>query len=146
MPRPPPRAATQTDMNTMAATTPARAMSLEDCIQEALAAQPRRANLSATTRKSQLFNVRATTAVTIRPSIFPAQHQYNDTGPDFQNAMHIAGTSYERKQFQFGLSNGTMPWGMTYNLSGNVSHTYDYNLDSPIFTNSDNSGGQVGVS
>src|ERR1019366_334994 len=35
--------------------------------------------------------------------------------------------------------------GMTYQLDGNVSHIYNYNINSPLITNSDNSGGQIGV-
>ena len=139
-----PAAATQTDMNTMAATTPARAMSLEDCIQQAL-----QHNLDVQIERYapqiSLYNLRSDYGGYDPTFNISGQHQYNDTGPDFQNAVHIAGTSYEENSFNSGL-NGSMPWGMTYNFSGNVSHTYDYNLNSPIFTNSDNSGGQIGVS
>ena len=42
-----------------------------------------------------------------------------------------------------GLSKTPTPWGLTYQLDGNVSHTYNYQAS--LFTNSDNSGGQIGV-
>jgi HAE1 family hydrophobic/amphiphilic exporter-1 len=116
-------------------------MSLEDCIQEAL---QHNLDLQIERTVPQISLYTLNSAYGGYDPIFniSGQHLYNDTGPDFQNAIHIAGTSYEENSFNSGV-NGSMPWGLTYNFSGNVSHTYNYH--SSLFTNSDNSGGQIGV-
>jgi outer membrane protein TolC len=134
--------------NAMAAATPAgrnattREMSLEDCIQEALQ-HNLDVQISRYTPQIQLFNVRASYGGYDPTFTISGTHQYNDTGPDFQNAVHIPGTSYEQNTAAAGLSKTPTPWGMTYQLDGNVSHAYNYH--SSLFTNSDNSGGQIGV-
>jgi outer membrane protein TolC len=130
-------AAVPADMN--AAT---RAMSLEDCIQEALQ-HNLDVQISRYAPQIQLFNVRASYGGYDPTFTISGTHQYNDTGPDFQNAVHISGTSYEQNTATAGLSKTPTPWGMTYQLDGNVSHTYNYH--SSLSTNSDNSGGQIGV-
>ena len=119
-----------------------RAMSLEDCLQEALQ-HNLDVQISRYNPQIQLFNVRASYGGYDPMLTLSGTHQYNDTGPDFENAIHIPGTSYEQNSATAGLSQTPTPWGMTYALSGNVSHTYDYN--SVLTTNSDNSGGQVGI-
>jgi outer membrane protein TolC len=139
-----PAAVIQTNTNTMATAAPAREMSLEDCIQEALQ-HNLDVQISRYAPQIQLFNVRATYGGYDPTLTLSGTHQYNDTGPDFQNAVHIPGTSYEQNSVTAGLSQTPTPWGMTYQLAGNVSHTYNYNLNSPILTNSDNSGGQIGI-
>jgi outer membrane protein TolC len=130
-------AAVPADMN--AAT---RAMSLEDCIQEALQ-HNLDVQISRYNPQIQLFDVRASYGGYDPTFTISGTHQYNDTGPDFQNAVHISGTSYEQNTATAGLSKTPTPWGMTYQLDGNVSHTYNYH--SSLSTNSDNSGGQIGV-
>jgi HAE1 family hydrophobic/amphiphilic exporter-1 len=119
-----------------------RAMSLEDCIQEALQ-HNLDVQISRYAPQIQLFNVRASYGGYDPTFTISGTHQYNDTGPDFQNAVHIPGTSYEQNTATAGLSKTPTPWGMTYQLDGNVSHTYNYQAS--LFTNSDNSGGQIGV-
>jgi outer membrane protein TolC len=119
-----------------------RAMSLEDCIQQALQ-HNLDVQISRFTPQIQLFNMRASYGGYDPTFSISGTHQYNDTGPDFQNAVHISGTSYEQNTATAGLSKTPTPWGMTYQLDGNASHTYNYH--SLLFTNSDNSGGQIGV-
>jgi outer membrane protein len=119
-----------------------RAMSLEDCIQEALQ-HNLDVQISRFNPQIQLFDVRASYGGYDPTLTLTGTHQYNDTGPDFQNSIHIPGTSYEQNSATAGLSQTPTPWGMTYQLDGNVSHTYNYH--SPFTTNSDNSGGQVGI-
>jgi len=121
-----------------------RAMSLEDCIQEALQ-HNLDVQISRYAPQIQLFNVRASYGGYDPTFSISGTHQYNDTGPDFYSAVHIPGTSYEENSVTAGLSQTPTPWGMTYQLDGNVSHTYNYNINSPLITNSDNSGGQIGV-
>lgn len=139
---------TQTSTNTVVipanamVTTATHPMSLEDCLQEALQ-HNLDVQISRFNPQIQLFDVRATYGGYDPTFSISGTHQYNDTGPDFQNAIHIPGTSYEQNSATAGLSTTPTPWGMTYALNGNVSHTYDYH--STLTTNSDNSGGQIGV-
>ena len=116
-------------------------MSLEDCIQEAL---QHNLDLQIERTVPQISLYTLNSAYGGYDPIFniSGQHLYNDTGPDFQNAIHVSGTSYEQNSFNSGV-NGSTPWGLTYNFSGNVSHSYNYHTS--LFTNSDNSGGQIGV-
>jgi outer membrane protein TolC len=120
--------------NTMATVT-ARPMSLNDCLQEALQhnldVQIERYNpqISLYTLRSDYGGYDPTLTIS-------GQHQYNDTGPYSQGP----GNSYEKNIATAGLSQTPTPWGMTYELNGNVSRTYN----SSISTN-DSSGGQAGV-
>jgi outer membrane protein TolC len=133
--------------NAMATAVPAgmnaatRAMSLDDCIQEALQ-HNLDLQIERTVPQISLYTLNSSYSGYDPTFNISGQHQYNDTGPDFQNAIHIPGTSYEENSFNSGVS-GSMPWGLIYNFSGNVSHTYNY--QSVIFTNGNNSGGQIGV-
>lgn len=128
-------AAAQTNMNAGAT----RAMSLADCVQEALAhnldLQIERYNPQAS-----FYNLHADYGGYDPTLSASGEHQYNDTGPDFQNAIHIPGSSFQSDTYNAGLAGGT-PWGMTYDLSGNVSDTYR----TSVLTNG-NSGGEVGLS
>jgi outer membrane protein TolC len=135
----PAASAVATQTNTMASTTPWHAMSLQDCIQEALQ-HNLDVQISRYAPQIQLFNVRATYGGYDPTFTINGTHQYNDTGPDFQNAVHIPGSSYEQNKVTAGLSQTPTPWGMTYQLDGNASRTYH----SALLTN-DNSGGQIGV-
>jgi len=119
-----------------------REMSLEDCIREALQ-HNLDVQISRYNPEISLYDLRASYGGYDPTFTISGTHQYNDTGPDFQNAVHIPGTSYEQNTAAAGLSRTPTPWGMTYQLDGNVSHTYNYH--SSLFTNSDNSGGQIGV-
>jgi outer membrane protein len=119
-----------------------RAMSLDDCIQEALQ-HNLDLQIERTVPQISLYTLNSTYGGYDPTFSISGQHQYNDTGPDFQNAIHIPGTSYEQNKVTAGLSPTPTPWGMTYQLDGNVSHTYNYH--SPFLTNGDNSGGQIGV-
>jgi outer membrane protein len=138
--------AAPTNANTAA--TPAgrnattREMSLEDCIREAMQ-HNLDVQISRYNPQISLYDLRASYGGYDPTFTISGTHQYNDTGPDFQNAAHIPGTSYEQNTAAAGLSRTPTPWGMTYQLDGNVSHTYNYH--SSLFTNSDNSGGQIGV-
>ena len=140
--------AAPTNANTAA--TPAgrnattREMSLEDCIREAMQ-HNLDVQISRYNPQISLYDLRASYGGYDPTFTISGTHQYNDTGPDFQNAAHIPGTSYEQNTAAAGLSPTPTPWGMTYQLDGNVSHTYNYNINSPLITNSDNSGGQIGV-
>jgi HAE1 family hydrophobic/amphiphilic exporter-1 len=122
---------------------PTREMSLEDCFREALQ-HNLDVQIERTVPQVSLYTLRSDYGGYDPTFSFSGQHQYNDTGPDFQNAVHIPGTSYEENSFNSSVS-GSMPWGLTYNFGGNVSHIYNYNVSILTLTNSENSGGQIGV-
>ena len=110
-------AAAQT--NTSAGAT--RAMSLQDCVQEALAhnldLQIQRYNPLAS-----LYNLKGSYGGYDPTFNFSGEHQYNNSGAEFENGQHIAGSDNNADVFSSSFNGGT-PWGMTYNLGGNVSST-----------------------
>ena len=135
-------AAVQADTNTvaaqtnaMAATAPTHAMSLEDCIQEALQ-HNLDVQIERTVPQVSLFNLRSAYGGYDPAITISGQHQYNDTGPYSQGPS----TSYEQNSAAAGLSQTPTPWGMTYELNGNISRTYN----SSGATN-DISSGQAGL-
>lgn len=73
------------------------------------------------------------------------QHQYNDSGAYFDSlGSLIVPTENRNNTFNSGL-NGLTPWGMTYDLSGNVSQQHlTKSLFSTNFTG-DSSSGSFGV-
>jgi outer membrane protein len=124
----------------------AREMSLADCIQQALAhnldLQIERYNPQAS-----LYNLRAAYSGYDPTLSLQGQHLYNDSGAEFQNGQHVAGSDYNQDTFSAGLNGGT-PWGMTYDLIGNVSATDGRNTTTAtnLFLPFQNSGGQIGIS
>jgi outer membrane protein len=125
------------------AVTAGRAMSLQDCIQEALAhnldLQIERYNPQAS-----LYNLRADYGGYDPTFNFSGQHDYNDSGAVFQNGQHVAGSQFNSDSFSSSF-NGTAPWGMTYDLGGNVSSTKGGNTASNLFLPFQNSSGQIGA-
>ena len=137
-------AAAQT--NTDAGAT--RAMSLQDCIAEAL-----QHNLDLQIKRYDpqisLYNLDANYGGYDPTFNFSGTHTYSDSGAVFQNGQHVAGSQFNEDSFSSSF-NGTAPWGMTYDLGGNVSSTKGENFG--INTNSvpvkipfQNSSGQVGA-
>jgi outer membrane protein len=124
----------------------ARAMSLADCIQEALAhnldVQIQRYN-----PQLSLFNLYGAYSGYDPTFNFSGQHQYNNSGAEFQNGQRVAGSQINTDIYSSGFNGGT-PWGMTYNLAGNVSSTSGRNFTSStnLFFPIQNSSGQVGLS
>ncbi len=111
---------------TNAPTGAVRAMSLSDCIAEAmqhnLDLQIQRYN-----PEMDLYNVNGAYGGYDPTFNFSGQHNYNDSGGSFQNGQHIAGSEYNADSFSSSF-NGTLPWsGTIYDLGGNVSSTKGYN-------------------
>ena len=77
---------------------------------------------SATIRKFRSYNLNADYGGYDPTFNFSGQHDYNDSGGTFQNGQHIAGSEYNEDSFSSSF-NGTLPWGMIYDLGGNVSST-----------------------
>jgi outer membrane protein len=125
-----------------------RAMSLADCIQQALGhnldLQIQRYNPQAS-----LYNLHGAYSGYDPTFSFSGQHLYNDSGAEFQNGQHIAGSDYNEDIFSSAFTGGT-PWGMTYNLGGTVSSTEGANNGSLGGTNFSrpiqSSSGDVGLS
>jgi outer membrane protein TolC len=131
-------AAAQTNMNAGAS----RAMSLADCVQEALAhnldLQIERYNPQAS-----LYNLNSSYGGYDPTFNFSGEHDYNESGGTFQNGQVVTGSKYNEDKFSSSL-NGTLPWGTIYNLGGNVSSTKG---DKFGLTNSlpfQNSSGEIG--
>ena len=126
----------------------ARAMSLQDCIQEAMShnldMQIQRYN-----PQFSLYNLYGNYAGYDPTFSFSGTHTFNNSSGTFQNGQRIPGNEINEDSFSSGFSGGT-PWGMTYDLGGNASSSkgYQYGID----TNSvlrkaqvQNSFGQVGA-
>jgi outer membrane protein TolC len=123
-------------------TTTSRTMSLQDCIQQALThnldVQIERFN-----PQISLYNLNA--AYSGYDPVFNAggAHTYNDQGALVNSAGQFQLPTVTRENnFNSGLSGGT-PWGMTYDLTGNVSQS---DTSKNLLTNSisgDSSSGQI---
>jgi outer membrane protein TolC len=121
--------AAQTGTNTPAG----RAMSLPDCIQAALAhnldVQIERIN-----PQISRFNLNAAYSGYDPAFTASGQHDYNKSGGVFTNGVPVS----DKNSFNSGIG-GSLPWGLQYNFSGNVSDTHaNYALPS--------SGGQIQAS
>ncbi|HEX5397583.1 MAG TPA: TolC family protein [Verrucomicrobiae bacterium] len=99
-----------------------RLMSLQDCIQDALAhnfdVQIQRIN-----PQISQYNLNAAYAgydVSFNAS---GQHSYSVSGASFRNGVIYAGTKQNANTFDSGFS-GVLPWGLNYNFSGNISDSY----------------------
>lgn len=123
-----------------------RAMSLADCIQEALThnldVQIQRYN-----PQISLFNLNSAYAGYDPTFNFSGEHRYNNSGAAFQNNQRVAGSQYNSDTYASSFNGGT-PWGMTYQLGGNVSSTAGKNPISGtnLFVPIQNSSGLVGLS
>ncbi|HEY5346419.1 MAG TPA: TolC family protein, partial [Verrucomicrobiae bacterium] len=129
-----------------------RAMSLTDCFTEALK-HNLNLQIEQTVPQISLYNLQAAYGGYDPTFNFSGQHLYNDSGASFQNGQHVAGSDYNEQLYSSGFNGGT-PWGMTYDLAGNVSRTTGKNVGTgldgagnPItvrvpFQNSD---GQIGA-
>ena len=126
----------------------ARAMSLTDCIQEALAhnldMQIQRYN-----PQLSLYNLNANYGGYDPTFSFSGTHTYNDSPAEFRNGQRIPGNKINADNFSSDFSGGT-PWGMTYDLGGNASSSkgFQYGLDTNSILRKaqvQNSSGSVGA-
>ena len=136
-------AAAQTDTNAV----PARAMSLQDCIGEAL-----QHNLDMQIERFNpqisLYDLHADYGSYDPTFKFSGEHQYNDSGATFQNGQHVAGQQINEDIFSSSFT-GTLPWGTTYDLGGNASSTKGENFGTIsnvlVKTPFQTSDGQIGA-
>ncbi len=121
--------------NAVAAAT-ARPLSLQDCIQQAL-----QHNLDVQIERYNpqisLYNLNAAYGGYDPTLNISGQHDYSKTG-----AEGIAPSVSDQNSFKSDIG-GSTPWGMTYDLSGNVSEQYGFS--SPPPAQFDNSGGSIGL-
>lgn len=124
-------AAAQTGTNMVVSTNmvAGRPMSLLDCIKESLShnfdVQIERYN-----PQIALYTLNAYYSGYDPTFNLSGQRGYNKTGIRYQNGQIIGGSAIDDDTFNSGINGGT-PWGMTYNLSGNIG---------------DSSGNQYGIS
>jgi outer membrane protein len=125
------------------AVTAGRAMSLQDCIQEAL-----QHNLDMQIQRYNpqisLYDLHADYGGYDPTFRLSGEHRYNDSGTTFQNGQLVAGKSFNTDTFSSDFS-GTAPWGMTYDLGGNVSGTKGGSSGTNNFVPFQNSSGQIGA-
>ncbi|MGD0251643.1 MAG: TolC family protein [Verrucomicrobiota bacterium] len=127
-----------------ATNTNARAMSLEDCIQEAL-----QHNLDVQIQRYNpqisLYNLRAAYSGYDPLLNISGQHNYDVSGGSFQNGVAYPGSISDENSFKSGLG-GTLPMGLQYDFSGNVYQQYGaYNPGTTNASPFENSAGSIQV-
>ena len=99
-----------------------RAMSLADCIQEALAhnldLQIERYN-----PQISLYSLRSAQGGYDPVLSISGQHNHDVTGADTENGFTLPASVSDENAFSSDI-NGATPWGMTYDLSGKASEKY----------------------
>jgi HAE1 family hydrophobic/amphiphilic exporter-1 len=115
-----------------------RPLSLQDCFAEALK-HNLDVQIEQTAPEISLYNLRSAYGGYDPIFTLSGEHRYNNSGSVFQNGQQVAGSEYNEQLYSSGISGGT-PWGMTYDLGGNVSRTTGINS----LTNGISSG-QVGA-
>jgi outer membrane protein TolC len=111
-----------------------RAMSLEDCIQEALQ-HNLDVQIERTAPQISLYNLRGAYGGYDPLFNISGQHDYNKSGVD-----GIPPTISDENSAKSDLG-GLLPWGLQYDFSGNISEQYGFSFP----TNFDDSGGSIGV-
>ena len=118
-----------------------RAMSLQECFAQAL-----QHNLDVQVQRYEpeksLLNLRAAYGGYDPTFNISGLHSYTvqPSGNVDQYQRPIPGTTSDRNSFNSGLS-GSLPWGLQYDFSGNISEQYGMSGFNPF----DNSGGSIGV-
>ena len=112
--------------------TPVCAMSLQDCVQEALA-HNLGLQIDRIAPQISLYNLNVYYGAYDPTFNFSGQHSRNESGPEGAPVSVSDGNT-----FTSGL-NGTAPWGMTYGLNGNVSKTANSGSATNMFESSSGS-------
>ena len=127
-----------------ATNTNTRAMSLQDCIQEAL-----QHNLDVQIQRYNpqisLYNLRAAYGGYDPTFNASGQHNYDVSGSVFQNGFELPGSISDENKFSSDIG-GTLPMGLQYDFSGNINQ--QYGKLNPGTTNAspfESSGGSIQV-
>jgi len=127
-------AATNAAPTMMNTNTGARAMSLPDCIQEAL-----QHNLDVQIQRYNpqisLYNLRAAYSGYDPTLNISGQHNFDVTGPEL-----VPPSTSDQNTFSSGIK-GSLPWGLSYGFSGTASESYG-----TFVTNFDNTSGSIQAS
>ena len=99
-----------------------RAMSLDDCIQEALQ-HNLDVQIERTVPQISLYNLRAAYGGYDPLLNVSGQHNYDVSGTSFQNGFELPGLISDENSFKSDIG-GTLPTGLQYDFSGNVNQQY----------------------
>jgi len=121
----------------------ARPLSLQDCFAEALK-HNLDVQIGQTAPEISLYNLKGAYSGYDPQFVFGGTHSYNDSGAYFQGGQLVVPTIDNQNSFNSGFT-GNTPWGMNYDLSGNISeqHINKNVLGTNFLT--DNSSGSVGL-
>ncbi|MGA9779699.1 MAG: TolC family protein [Limisphaerales bacterium] len=130
-------AAAQTGTNTVSP----RAMSLQDCIQQALQ-QNFDVQIQRYNPQISLYNLRAAYDGWDPAFNISGQHNYNVTPSSYNLFLGIPTppSVSDENSFNSGV-NGTLPWGLQYNFTGTIAQEYGSDSGLPF----DYSSGNIGV-
>jgi outer membrane protein TolC len=123
-----------------------RPMALTDCFTEALK-HNLNLQIEQTVPQISLYNLQSAYGGYDPQFVLGGQHSYNDSGAYVQDGSVILPTIDNQNSFNSAFT-GVTPWGMSYNLGGNISEQH---VNKTVFnTNSfylpDRSSGAVGLS
>lgn len=105
-------------------TTSVRRLSLQDCIQMTLS-QNIDLQISRYDPEIAFYALRAAYGAYDPSLSFSGQHNHSEAGSRLlSGGFSIPGSITDSDSFNAGLGNGLTPWGMTYDVSANVSDSY----------------------
>ena len=119
-------------------------MSLTDCFTEALK-HNLNLQIEQTVPQISLYNLQSAYGGYDPQFVLGGSHSYNDSGAYVQNGSIILPTIDNNNSFNSGFT-GATPWGMNYNLGGNISEQHLQKSYSIFSTNFNSSSGAVGIS
>ena len=122
-----------------------RPLSLTDCFTEALK-HNLNLQIEQTVPQISLYNLQAAYGGYDPQFVLGGSHSYNDNGAYFQNGTANFPTIDNQNSFNSGFT-GATPWGMSYDLGGNVSeqHVNKTIFGTNIFKFPDSSSGSFGL-
>ena len=127
---------------------PARSLSLQDCIEEALK-HNFDVQVARYTPEIDLYSLYATYGGYDPTLTLSGDHTYNSTPESLtQNQLQYPASVANANTFDGGLQ-GLLPWGLQYNLNGNISDSYgttSTSISTNIFSSPfNNANGQIGI-
>jgi len=137
-------AASLTGLSAQTNNPAARPLSLQDCFTEALK-HNLDVQIEQTVPQISLYNLQGAYSGYDPQFTFSGQHQYSDSGALIQNGVVTAPTIDNENLFNSAFI-GDTPWGMNYNLGGNISEQHVGKTFSTNFLSGDSSSGSVGLS
>jgi len=121
-----------------------RPLSLTDCFTEALK-HNLNLQIEQTVPQVSLYNLQSAYGGYDPQFVLGGSHSYNDSGAYVQNGSIVFPTIDNQNSFNSGFT-GATPWGMSYDLSGNISEQHVQKFFGPFSTNFPSSSGAIGLS